>query len=386
MKLHEYQAKTILSRYGVPVPKGEVATTPGEAMDVSRRLGGRAVVKAQVYAGGRGRAGGIRMVNSPDEARQAAEALLGKNLATHQTGPQGVPVHKVLVEEPIEPAAELYLGITIDGALRGPVMIASQDGGVEIEEITATAPEKILREVIDPLLGFLPFQGRRLANGLKIEPELVRPIAQIMEGLYRVFVELDCSLVEINPLAVTGTGTLIALDAKVTLDDSALFRHTDLQELHDPEQEDPLELEASRVGVSYVRLDGDVGCLVNGAGLAMATMDVIRSVGARPANFLDVGGSVNEEKMAQAVGITLSDPQVKQVLVNIFGGILRCDIAARGIVEAFKERGASLPIVARMQGTNMEEGKAILEASGLNVAFASSLAEVVQQMKASFGK
>ena len=386
MKLHEYQAKTILSRYGVPVPKGEVATTPGEAMDVSRRLGGRAVVKAQVYAGGRGRAGGIRMVNSPDEARQAAEALLGKNLATHQTGPQGVPVHKVLVEEPIEPAAELYLGITIDGALRGPVMIASQDGGVEIEEIAATAPEKILREVIDPLLGFLPFQGRRLANGLKIEPELVRPIAQIMEGLYRVFVELDCSLVEINPLAVTGTGTLIALDAKVTLDDSALFRHTDLQELHDPEQEDPLELEASRVGVSYVRLDGDVGCLVNGAGLAMATMDVIRSVGARPANFLDVGGSVNEEKMAQAVGITLSDPQVKQVLVNIFGGILRCDIAARGIVEAFKERGASLPIVARMQGTNMEEGKAILEASGLNVAFASSLAEVVQQMKASFGK
>ena len=386
MKLHEYQAKTILSRYGVPVPKGEVATTPGEAMDVSRRLGGRAVVKAQVYAGGRGRAGGIRMVNSPDEARQAAEALLGKNLATHQTGPQGVPVHKLLVEEPIEPAAELYLGITIDGALRGPVMIASQDGGVEIEEIAATAPEKILREVIDPLLGFLPFQGRRLANGLKIEPELVRPIAQIMEGLYRVFVELDCSLVEINPLAVTGTGTLIALDAKVTLDDSALFRHTDLQELHDPEQEDPLELEASRVGVSYVRLDGDVGCLVNGAGLAMATMDVIRSVGARPANFLDVGGSVNEEKMAQAVGITLSDPQVKQVLVNIFGGILRCDIAARGIVEAFKERGASLPIVARMQGTNMEEGKAILEASGLNVAFASSLAEVVQQMKASFGK
>ncbi len=386
MKLHEYQAKTILSRYGVPVPKGEVATTPGEAMDVSRRLGGRAVVKAQVYAGGRGRAGGIRMVNSPDEARQAAEALLGKNLATHQTGPQGVPVHKVLVEEPIEPAAELYLGITIDGALRGPVMIASQDGGVEIEEIAATAPEKILREVIDPLLGFLPFQGRRLANGLKIEPELVRPIAQIMEGLYRVFVELDCSLVEINPLAVTGTGTLIALDAKVTLDDSALFRHTDLQELHDPEQEDPLELEASRVGVSYVRLDGDVGCLVNGAGLAMATMDVIRSVGARPANFLDVGGSVNEEKMAQAVGITLSDPQVKQILVNIFGGILRCDIAARGIVEAFKERGASLPIVARMQGTNMEEGKAILEASGLNVAFASSLAEVVQQMKASFGK
>ena len=297
-----------------------------------------------------------------------------------------MPVRKVLVEEPIEPVAELYLGITIDGALRGPVIIASLAGGVDIEEIAATTPEKILKEVIAPLHGVLPFQERRLARGLKVEPHLVRPMAQIMQGLYRVFMELDCSLVEINPLAVTGTGTLVALDAKVTLDDSALFRHTDLQELHDPEQEDPLELEASRVGVSYVRLDGDVGCLVNGAGLAMATMDVIRSVGARPANFLDVGGSVNEEKMAQAVGITLSDPRVKLVLVNIFGGILRCDIAARGIVEAFKERGASLPVVARLQGTNMEEGKAILEASGLHVTFASSLAEVVQEMKASFGK
>ncbi len=381
MKVHEYQAKAIFARYNVPVPKGEVATTPDEAGDAAQRLGGRVVVKAQVHAGGRGKAGGIRVVQSAEEARRAAAALLGNNLVTHQTGPSGVSVLKVLVEEPAEVVTELYLGLTVDGALRGPVMIASAAGGVDIEEISATDPDRILREHIDPLVGFMPFQGRRLAAGLKVETNVVRPMAQIMENMYKVFVDLDCSLVEINPLAVTGKGSVVALDAKVNFDDSALFRHPDLQELRDPEQDDPLEREASRLDISYVRLEGDVGCLVNGAGLAMATMDVIRSTGANPANFLDVGGGASEEKVAQAVGIMLSDPGVKRVLVNIFGGILRCDVAARGIVRAFKEQGASLPIVARMLGTNVEEGKAILEDSGLGVTFSQSLAEVADRIK-----
>ena len=382
MKVHEYQAKAVLVRYNVPVPNGEVATNPDEAGEVAHQLGGRVVVKAQVHAGGRGKAGGIQVVQSADEARQAASALLGKNLVTHQTGPLGVAVRKVLVEEPADVTEELYLGITVDGALRGPVMIASQAGGMNIEEIAATAPDRILKEPINPFIGFMPFQGRRLAIGLKVNAQFVRPMAQIMENMYKVFLDMDCSLVEINPLAVTDKGSVVALDAKLNLDDSALFRHPDLQELRDPEQEDPLEREASRLDISYVRLEGDVGCLVNGAGLAMATMDVIRSAGANPANFLDVGGGASEEKVAQAVGIMLSDPSVKRVLVNIFGGILRCDVAARGIVQAFKEQGASLPVVARMLGTNVEEGKAILETSGLDVTFSLSLAEVAQRINA----
>ena len=382
MKLHEYQSKTILAGYGIPVPNSEVAITPDQAASATEMLGGKAVIKAQIYAGGRGKAGGIHIVDSPKDARITATSLLGTNLSTHQTGPLGAPVQKLLVEEPIKSISEFYVAIVIDNTFQSPVIIASKAGGMDIEEIANTDPNLIHREIIDPLIGFLPFQGRRLTNALTVEPALVRPITQIMGSLYQVFVDLDCSLVEINPLAATDSGTIIALDAKVTLDDSSLFRHLDLQELHDPDQEDPLELEASRIGVSYVRLEGDVGCLVNGAGLAMATMDVIRSVGARPANFLDVGGGISEEKMAQAVEITLSDPQVKRILVNIYGGILRCDIAAKGIVKAFKDNRASTPIVARIQGTNMDEGRAILEASGLNIVFASSLSDVIEAMAA----
>ena len=382
MKVHEYQAKSVLAGYGVPVPRGGVASTPSEAGDIARSLGGRAVIKAQVHAGGRGKSGGIVPVSSPEEAEEAAVSLLGRSLVTPQTGPQGVPVRVVLVEEVAEVSRELYVALTVDRAFRGPVMIASESGGMDIEEVAATEPDRIYKEPIDPLIGFQPFQGRRLSYALHLEPDLVRPGAQLMAALYKTFLDNDCSLVEINPLAVTDGKRIIALDAKLSFDDDALFRHPQLQEMRDPEQDDPFEAQAQEHDISYVKLDGDVGCLVNGAGLAMATMDVIKGAGAGPANFLDVGGGASEEKVAQAFGIMLSDPQVKRVLVNIFGGILRCDIAARGIVKACKERGAELPILVRMLGTNVDEGKAVLEGSGLNVTFADSLAEVQQKMKA----
>ena len=381
MKVHEYQAKSIFEGHGVPVPRGGVASTPGEAMDIARGLGGRAVVKAQVHAGGRGKGGGIVVAATPEEAERAAASLLGSRLVTPQTGPEGVPVARVLVEEVAEVARELYLGLTVDRSFGGPVMIASEAGGMEIEEVAATDPDKIFKEGVDPLVGFQPFQGRRLAYSLNVAPGLVRPVSQIMSAVYTIFVESDCSLVEINPLTVTGDGRVIALDAKLSIDDDALFRHPELRELRDPQQEDPYEAQAREYDIAYVKLDGDVGCLVNGAGLAMATMDVIRSTGSGPANFLDVGGGASTEKVARAFGIILSDPQVKRVLVNIFGGILRCDIAAAGIVKACEENGSQLPILARMQGTNVEEGKAILGGSGLNVTFADSLAEVTEKMK-----
>ena len=381
MKVHEYQAKSIFEGHGVPVPRGGVASTPGEAMDIARGLGGRAVVKAQVHAGGRGKGGGIVVAATPEEAERAAASLLGSRLVTPQTGPEGVPVARVLVEEVAEVARELYLGLTVDRSFGGPVMIASEAGGMEIEEVSATDPDKIFKEGVDPLVGFQPFQGRRLAYSLNVAPGLVRPVSQIMSAVYTIFVESDCSLVEINPLTVTGDGRVIALDAKLSIDDDALFRHPELRELRDPQQEDPYEAQAREYDIAYVKLDGDVGCLVNGAGLAMATMDVIRSTGSGPANFLDVGGGASTEKVARAFGIILSDPQVKRVLVNIFGGILRCDIAAAGIVKACEENGSQLPILARMQGTNVEEGKAILGGSGLNVTFADSLAEVTEKMK-----
>ena len=381
MKVHEYQAKSIFEGHGVPVPRGGVASNPGEAMDIARGLGGRAVVKAQVHAGGRGKGGGIVVAATPEEAERAAASLLGSRLVTPQTGPEGVPVARVLVEEVAEVARELYLGLTVDRSFGGPVMIASEAGGMEIEEVAATDPDKIFKEGVDPLVGFQPFQGRRLAYSLNVAPGLVRPVSQIMSAVYTIFVESDCSLVEINPLTVTGDGRVIALDAKLSIDDDALFRHPELRELRDPQQEDPYEAQAREYDIAYVKLDGDVGCLVNGAGLAMATMDVIRSTGSGPANFLDVGGGASTEKVARAFGIILSDPQVKRVLVNIFGGILRCDIAAAGIVKACEENGSQLPILARMQGTNVEEGKAILGGSGLNVTFADSLAEVTEKMK-----
>ena len=382
MKVHEYQAKSVLAGYGVPVPRGGAASTPSEAADIARSLGGRAVIKAQVHAGGRGKSGGIVLVSSAEEAEKAAGSLLGRQLVTPQTGPQGVPVRKVLVEEVAEVSRELYVALTVDRAFRGPVLIASESGGMDIEEVAAREPDKIYKEPIDPLIGFQPFQGRRLSYALNLEPELVRGGAQLMGALYRTFLDNDCTLVEINPLAVTDDKRIIALDAKLSFDDDALFRHPELQEMRDPEQDDPFEAQAQEHGISYVKLDGDVGCLVNGAGLAMATMDVIKGAGSGPANFLDVGGGASEEKVAQAFGIMLSDPQVKRVLVNVFGGILRCDIAARGIVKACNERGAELPILVRMLGTNVDEGKAVLRESGLNVTFADSLAEVEQKMKA----
>ena len=381
MKLHEYQAKTILARYGVTVPQGGVATTPEEAREIAAKLGGSAVLKAQVHAGGRGKGGGIKVVRTAEEAEEGAAGLLGMRLVTTQTGPQGVPVRKLLVEELAEVNRELYLGLTVDGASRGPVLIASESGGMEIEEVAAREPQKVIKESIDPYLGFQPFQGRRVSRALNLGPELSRPAGQLMATLHKVFVENDCSLVEINPLAVTADGRIIALDAKLSVDDDSLFRHPELRQLHDPDQEEPLEAQAQEYGISYVKLDGNVGCLVNGAGLAMATMDVIDSAGAKPANFLDVGGGASEEKVARAVGIMLSDPHVDRILVNIFGGILRCDVAARGVVKACQEKGVELPMVVRMLGTNVEEGKAILTASGLNVSFADSLAEVVQKMK-----
>ncbi len=381
MKVHEYQAKSILAHYGIPVPRGNVASTPDEAHDIARDLGGAVVIKAQVHAGGRGKGGGIKVVKTPTEAKEAANSLLGHSLVTPQTGPQGVPVGKVLVEEVVGLARELYVGLTIDRVLMGPVMIASESGGMEIEEVAATAPDKIHKEAIDPLITFQPFQGRRLCRQLHIESELVRPAAQTMMALYKIFVEHDCSLVEINPLGVTQDNRIVALDAKLSFDDDSLFRHPELKELRDAEQEDPFEAQAREYDISYVKLDGDVGCLVNGAGLAMATMDVIKESGASPANFLDVGGGASEEKVARAFGIMLSDPQVSRILVNVFGGILRCDIAARGIVMACKEKDANPPMLVRMLGTNVEEGKTILRESGLDVTFADSLAEVAHKMK-----
>ncbi len=383
MKLHEYQAKSILEGYEVPVPRGGVASSTAEATALAGELGGKAVLKAQVHAGGRGKAGGIVLVGSSAEAESAASALLGRQLVTAQTGPEGVPIRKLLVEETAEVARELYLAITVDRIVKGPVIIASDAGGMEIEEVAAKQPERIHTEPIDPLLGFQPFQGRRLARALGLDAKLARPASQIMGALYRVFVDNDCTLVEINPLAITGDGRVIALDAKLELEDDSMFRHSDLTDLRDPEQEDPFEARAREYGISYVKLDGEVGCLVNGAGLAMATLDVISTAGASPANFLDVGGGASEEKVAEALSIILSDPQVKQVLVNVFGGILRCDIAAKGIVRACREQKVSPPILARMLGTNVEDGKAILGESGLDVTFADSLEEVAEKLVAS---
>ena len=383
MRVHEYQAKEILSRHGVPVPRGGVASTPEEAGRVSREIGGRAVVKAQVHAGGRGKAGGIKVVATPEEAAKAAGSLLGSRLVTFQTGPEGVPVQRVLVEEAVDARKELYLGIVVDGAAQGVVVMASEAGGVEIEEVAASTPEKIMRVRVDPALGFQPYQGRKLAYGLNMEPELVRPVAGLVSNLFKVFEACDCSLAEVNPLVVTSDNAVLAVDAKLNFDDEALFRHPDLQGLHDPEQQDPLEVEAGRHDISYIKLDGDVGCIVNGAGLAMATMDVIGAAGSQPANFLDIGGGADEEKVAQALKIVMSDDSVQRVLVNIFGGILRCDVAARGFLMAAEAMPHAIrPMVVRMLGTNAEEGRKILSESSLEVTLVHDLNEAAQAIKA----
>ena len=374
MKIHEYQAKEIFARYGIPVPKGRVAKTPQEAGEVAAELGGRVVVKAQVHAGGRGKAGGIAVVDSPEAAAEAAERMIGSTLVTFQTGPEGAPVGSVLVEEAVDVDTEMYVGMAIDGSAEGVVAIASAAGGMEIEEVAETTPEKILTVAVDPVLGLQPFQGRKLAYGLDVPAALNRPVAGMMSALYDLFVGNDCSLVEINPLGITADGRALAMDAKINIDDDALFRRRDISGLRDVEQEDPLEVEASEFDINYVKLDGDVGCIVNGAGLAMATMDVTHAAGASPANFLDIGGGADEEKVAKALDIVLSDESVERVLVNIFGGILRCDVAARGIILAAERAPDKMrPMVVRMLGTNADEGREALANSGLDVALVDDL-------------
>ena len=382
MKLHEYQAKEILGKYGVPTPKSRLARTGSQAATAAFEIGGTVVVKAQVHAGGRGKGGGVKIVESPGAAERAAEKMIGTNLVTFQTGPEGVPVNSVLVEEGLEIENELYLGMVIDGASKGVVVIASEAGGMNIEEVAETSPEKILQIPIDPVLGLQPFQGRRIAYGLNLGQEHIRPVTNLVQNLYQAFIETDASLVEINPLVITKDGKVLAADAKLDIDDDAIFRHKDLQEMRDVSQEDPLEVEARSSDINYVKLEGTVGCIVNGAGLAMATMDVTSSAGASPSNFLDIGGGADEEKVAKALNLVLSDDSVKAVLVNLFGGILRCDIAARGFLLAAEQQPDKVrPMVVRMLGTNSDEGREILSQSSLNVILVNTLGEAAAEIK-----
>ena len=382
MKIHEYQAKSILAKFGVPVPQGEVAKTPAEARAIAERLGGRVVVKSQIHAGGRGKGGGIKVVQDVDAAEQAARALIGSTLVTPQTGPEGRLVSRVLVEEQLEIDRELYLGLLIDRALARPVMMVSSAGGMDIEQVAAETPELILREAVASADGLAAFQARRLAFGLELSGRTVAQAVRVMQSVYRMFQETDASLVEINPLVVTASGDVLALDAKVTLDDSALFRHSELEELRDLTEEEDLEIEASKYSLNYIRLDGSVGCMVNGAGLAMATMDIIKLAGGEPANFLDVGGGANAEQIRNAFRILMADANVKAVLINIFGGILRCDVLAEGVIAAVNELDVKVPIVIRMEGTNVEAGKQMLRESGLNFATADTMGEAAKQVVA----
>ncbi len=380
MNVHEFQGKEILKRYGVPVPAGRVASTPEEAEAIAKELGGgTVVVKAQIHAGGRGKGGGVKVAKSPGEVKEAARKILGMNLVTHQTGPQGKTVNRVLVEQGCDIARELYLGVAIDRATEKIVVMACAEGGVEIEEIAARTPEKILKAYVDPLLGIQAFQARQLAFGLGLPKEQVGKAVKFILALTRAFVEKDASLAEINPLVVTKQGDLLALDAKMNFDANALFRHPDIEAMRDTTEEDPRELEASTFDLSYVSLDGNIGCMVNGAGLAMATMDSIKLYGGSPANFLDVGGGATQEKVSAAFKLILADPQVKAILVNIFGGIMRCDVIARGIVAAAKEVNLKVPLVVRLEGTNAEEGKKILADSGLRITSATGMKEAAQR-------
>ncbi len=382
MKIHEYQAKQIFARYGVPVPRGEAAATPEEAREVAKRRAAEVVIKAQIHAGGRGKAGGIRKAATPAEAEQHARALLGKSLITAQTGPGGRVVRRVLVEETLPIARELYLGAVIDRGGGRVVMMASAAGGVDIEEVARTQPDAILKVAVDPLTGLEAFQARQLAFGLKLKAEQVKQAVGVLTALYRLFVENDASLAEINPCVVTRDARLLALDAKLTFDDNALFRHPELHALRDLNEEEPLEIEASKHGLNYVKLDGNVGCMVNGAGLAMATMDIIQLAGGRPANFLDVGGGASAEQVKSAFAILLRDPHVKAVLINIFGGILRCDRLATGVVAAARELRITVPIVVRMEGTNVEKGREILRKSKLNFTVAENMGDAAHKVVA----
>ena len=383
MKIHEYQAKSVLARFGVPVPRGEVAVTPAEAKGAAERLGTSVVVvKAQINAGGRGKGGGVKLAKSPEEAGQLAKQMLGMTLVTHQTGPEGRKVEKLLVEQGLDIARELYLSVVIDRAAEAPVVIASAAGGMDIEEVAAKTPEQILKLTVNRGTGIIPFQARKLAFGMGLDGPQSSKFVKVLDSIYRAFIETDASMVEINPLIVTKGGDLLALDAKVSFDDNAIYRHPDLKELRDLSEEDPLEVEASKFSLNYIRLDGNIGCMVNGAGLAMATMDIIKLSGGEPANFLDVGGGANAEQIKNAFRILMADTNVKAVLINIFGGILRCDVLAAGVIAAVKDLGVPVPIVIRMEGTNVDEGKRMLKDSGLNFATADSMGEAANAVVA----
>jgi succinyl-CoA synthetase beta subunit len=383
MKIHEYQAKSVLARYGVPIPRGTVAATADEARAAAQSLGGgTVVVKAQIHAGGRGKGGGVKLAKTPDEAAQMAGRMLGVTLVTYQTGPEGRLVSRVLVEEGLQMTRELYLGLVLDRSSGRPVLMVSQEGGVEIEKVAAETPERIHKVFVHPALGLQPFQARQLAFALGLDGPLVGQAVTMMTALYQAFVATDASLLEINPLVVTASGQLLALDAKMNVDDNALYRHPDLKELRDLGEEEPLEIEASKFSLNYIKLDGTIGCMVNGAGLAMATMDIIKLAGGEPANFLDVGGGANAEQIRHAFRILMSDTNVKAVLINIFGGILRCDVLAEGLIAAVRELGVRVPIVIRMEGTNVERGKQMLRESGLNFTTADSMDEAASKVVA----
>jgi succinyl-CoA synthetase beta subunit len=382
VKIHEYQAKELLRKYGVPVPKGRVATTPDEAMEIARELGGTVVVKAQIHAGGRGKGGGVKLAQNPEEARARAQEILGMQLVTHQTGPQGQKVLKILVEQGTRIAKELYLGMVLDRDASRVTLMASAEGGVEIEEVAHRSPEKIFKTSIDPVIGVSSYQGRKLGYALGLSKDVMGKFVDFARGLAVAYDRTDSSLFEINPLVITAENDVIALDAKVNLDDNALFRHPDLAALRDPEEEDPREAKAREFDLSYIALDGDIACMVNGAGLAMATMDIIKLAGGSPANFLDVGGGADEKKVTAAFKILLADPGVKAVLVNIFGGIMKCDIVAHGIVNASREVGLKLPLVVRLEGTNVELGRKILAESGLPITNANGMRDAAEKVVA----
>jgi succinyl-CoA synthetase beta subunit len=381
MKIHEYQAKAILARHGVPVPRGEVTFDASDVADIATRLGtGVVVVKAQIHAGGRGKGGGVKLAKSPAEAAKLAQDMIGMTLVTHQTGPEGRVVGRVLIEEGLQMQRELYLSLLLDRAAGKPVMMASAAGGMDIEEVAEKTPEKIVRVYIEPGVGIVPFQARELGFAIGLDGHQVNKFVGVATALYKAFAATDASLVEINPLVVTASGDLLALDAKMNFDDNALYRHADIKELRDTSEEDPLEIEASKFSLNYIHLDGNIGCMVNGAGLAMATMDIIKLAGGEPANFLDVGGGANAEQIRNAFKILMSDKNVKAVLINIFGGILRCDVLARGVIAAVKELGVPVPIVIRMEGTNVKEGKQLLHESGMNFTTADSMDEAAQKV------
>ncbi|MEA0554431.1 ADP-forming succinate--CoA ligase subunit beta [Lysinibacillus irui] len=381
MNIHEYQGKEILRKYGVAVPNGKVAFSPDEAVKVAKELGSNVtVVKAQIHAGGRGKAGGVKIAKNLDEVRTYAKELLGKILVTHQTGPEGKEVKRLYIEEGSDIQKEYYLSLVLDRATSRVTMMGSEEGGMDIEEVAETNPEKIFKEVVDPVVGLTSFQARRMAFNMNIPANLVGKAVKLMLGLYQAFIDKDASIVEINPLVVTGQGEVVALDAKFNFDANALYRHKDIVELRDFDEEDAKEIEASKYDLSYISLDGNIGCMVNGAGLAMATMDTISYYGGSPANFLDVGGGATAEKVTEAFKIILSDPNVKGIFVNIFGGIMKCNIIAEGVVTAAKEIGLAVPLVVRLEGTNVELGKEILNASGLNIVAADSMADGAQKI------